>query len=346
MPTHRLLPLILAAATLTIPAAGNAQLPGVRPFDLNKRLANVVVEVAQYQPPFKLSPKKQLLTKLFNKPTVLVYWIPGQGASEKAAVELGQRASGWNNVQAVLIMRGLNQQEVQRGLDWVQQQQITVPVVIDRNMELALGLQAVRVPSYAVVDAGAVLKIRKISDPEKRTAAGPTLNEIIAAAESGKAVPIADGEMREDTRMLIGNTAPDVKVTAAPYSKTAHPETHTGGAGKPRLVVFWLATCPHCQREMPRIHAWWSSHKDDIELITITRTDSEGIRSHTIKYLSSKGITDIPVYSASPDAYRQWKVEGIPTWAVVGADGKVIDARVGEDPQLSQHLNRALAKAR
>ncbi|RMF18603.1 MAG: hypothetical protein D6761_02215 [Candidatus Dadabacteria bacterium] len=346
MPFLRLLLLLVASASILLPFNAEAQLPGVQPFALNQRLANIIVEVAQYQPPFKLAPKKQLLTKLFNKPTVVVYWIPGQKPSEKAALELSKRATGWKNIDALLIMRGLNQQEVSRGLDWVQQQQITIPVVIDRSMELALGLQAVRVPSYAVVDAGGVLKIRKVSDPKKRTAAGPTLDDILSAAEQGKPVPVADGEMREDTRMLIGETAPDVKVSAAPFSKTAKPETRTGGAGKPRLVVFWLATCPHCQREMPRIHAWWQAHKDDIELITVTRTDSEGIRAHTIKYLSSKGIADIPVYSASADAYRQWKVEGIPTWAVVGSNGKVIEARVGEDPQLPHHLNQALAKAR
>lgn len=338
---------LTASLLLSAPveAAPGLQAPA---FLLNQPLPNTVVQVIEYKPPFSTAPRKTVLSKAVVGPAVLVYVIPGNAPSEAAALDLLNKTSkGWRKVKPVIVMRGMTDPEIAQGVKWVESNKIAAPVIIDSSMEVALGLQALQVPSYALVDADGKLKIRKFENLDKRTHEGASLREVIAAAEAGKSMPLSDGSMREDTRSLVGQKVAKQSFDPAPYSPIkTKVDIGPGVRSKPTLVVFWLATCPHCQKEMPKIHQWWQKNKANVELVTITRTDSEQIRNYTTSYMSKQGVSDLPVYAATPAAYEAFKIEGIPTWAMLSPDGTIVKANVGEDHALFMNLDAALAAAK
>ncbi len=331
-------------AIVTLATQAPAQFGGAGPFKMGAKVPTSVVQVLQLNPPMRLQPTKQVLPKLIDKPTLLIYVIPGNPAAEKAAAEAAAKAASWKNIQLLLAVRGMNKREIDAAIQWVQDSAITVPVVIDDSMQLALGLQAFKVPSYSMFDGQARVMVRQVSGMERKVKDGRSLDEVIADIEAGKPVPMSDGELREDTRIMMGKAIKPINLKAAPYSKGPASITIGAGAKRPTLVVFWLATCPHCQKEMPKVGKWWESNKNAVELVTITRTDGQYV-GHTTKYLESKGLTDMPVYTATDDAYTSFKVEAIPTWAMLAADGTIVEVAVGEDPAIARKLTEGLKKA-
>lgn len=331
----------LAAAPLS---AQSLQAPA---FALNQPLPNTIVQVIEYKPPFSMTPRKTTLPKaLGSLPAVLVYVIPGHAAAEAAALEAIKASKSWKKTKLAIVMRGMTDAEISAGSKWVEANQIGAPVIIDTSMEVALGLQALQVPSFAVVDSDGKLKLRKFDALSKRAHSGESLSELVAAADAGKPFPVSDGMMREDTRTMVGKKVEKVTLEPAPYSQAKSPvDVGPNVRQRPTLIVFWMATCPHCQREMPRIHKWWTKNKSAVELVTVTRSDSDQIRTYTTGYLTKQGITDMPVYAATPDVYTNFKVEGIPTWAMLHPNGSIVAAHVGEDSKIEQSLDTALALA-
>lgn len=173
----------------------------------------------------------------------------------------------------MIVVRALSPAELQKATEWIIANEISAPVVVDRTMELALGLGATMVPSFAATDAQGRFQVRKVRGLDRMLENGVKMADAIKALDGGAALPLSDGERPEDIRSMVGSAAPSV--VAEPAAGLMRAAVDLGKpAGKPRLVVFWLATCPHCQKEMPRIMEWWRTRKDQVELVAITRNDS------------------------------------------------------------------------
>lgn len=337
----------LLAALVSTPLA--AQMPGLqaRPYPLGKPLPSSLVNVLEYRPPLQLQPRTVELRSLFTQPTVVTFLIPGHSFAEQQALALVRESAGWKRLRLVIVARALSLEEAEKIATWVRSNAVAAPVILDGTLEIAIGLGALRLPSYAIVDAGAVPKVRGIGSRDANVAVDKNFNTLLAEIEAGAEVPMVDGELKLDTRTLVGTKPAKITLQPAPYSPLQEPRDLGGAAvQKPTLVVFWMATCPHCQREMPRINTWMSKHKGEVDLVTITRTDNAEIRNRTVEYLKSHGLEHFPVYAGDPAVYREYRVEGIPTWAMLAPGGKLVAAAVGEDPQLMKKLDEALAAAR
>jgi thiol-disulfide isomerase/thioredoxin len=314
---------------------------------MDRPLPTRSADVVEYRPPARLEPHRRDLTTVFTRPTVVVYVIPGNSFAENAAIDAIQWARTAGNIGVVIAVRAMNQQELQAALDWIARREVAVPVIIDSGLDFALGLKALRVPSFAVIDKGAVLKIRGLRALDAMTVGGVVLKDALRAAAAGKELPTSDGERVDNTTSLIGLQTPSADLAPAAVGSAKSRLSLVGASIKrPTLVVFWMATCPHCQKEMPKIAAWWRKNKAAVDLVTITRTDSDQIRQRTSEFLTSQQLLDLPVYSSDPQIYAHFKVDGIPTWLMIAPGGTIVAANIGEDESLYAHLDGALRKAR
>jgi thiol-disulfide isomerase/thioredoxin len=187
------------------------------------------------------------------------------------------------------------------------------------------------------------LKIRGIRGLDRKLQNGTPLVDILS--RTGKeGLPLSDGEMVEDIRTLQGKPVPSVTFRSV-LPKEGEEFPLPGGLKKPTLIVFWIATCPHCQKEIPRIVEFWRMRKKELDIVTVTRVYPEEIRKITDRYLKERSLQDLPVYEGTEELFQKFRVEGVPAWAMVSPSGRVVQAFVGEDPDLFYHLNEALQKA-
>lgn len=333
---------LLAGAMLAAPASAQFE---AQPFSFGEPLPSLAVPVVEYKPPMRVEPVEKPLRNVAAGSTVIVYMMPGNGASEQAALALLRSVSGLKKVRPIIVARALTPAELQKATEWITRNDVSAPVVIDRTMELALGLGATQVPSFAATDAKGHLQIRKVRGLDRQLENGVVFLDALKAHDGGAALPRSDGERPDDIRSLVGRPAP--AVTVEPSTGPAKAAVDLAKpTGKPKLVVFWLATCPHCQKEMPRVADWWRTRKDAVDLVTVTRTDDPKFRDRTKEYLDSRKLGDIPVYGMPDNGWGLWKINGVPAWAMIGSDGRVVQAHVGEDLQLMRNLDDALKKAK
>lgn len=336
------------ALLLSLSAApAMAQMPGLGagPFPMGAALPDRTVPVIEYQPPARVEPVAKPLSSVIQGPTLFVYVLPEHAHSRTVALDAIAKAKTWKRVRLVVMIRGLNENEVGQAVRWISENEIQVPVVIDQSMGLAMGLGATQVPSFAMTDGDGRLRVRRVRSLDHMLQGGSTLADTVAAAERGGEIPLSDGEMPMDSRSLVGQKAPGGTVEPAFFAKDLKPVDLGQSPGKPRLLVFWMATCPHCQREMPRIHEWWQRNKDKVDLVTVTRLDMETVRTQTTRYLRERNLQAIPVYTADEGIWRGFRVEAIPTWVMLDAKGVVRHAHVGQDLQVIRSLDEAFKKA-
>jgi cytochrome c biogenesis protein CcmG, thiol:disulfide interchange protein DsbE len=135
----------------------------------------------------------------------------------------------------------------------------------------------------------------------------------------GPALP-TPSEAGADT--AIGMTAP----TLRGFRFDGSPIDITPG-GRAKMVVFLAHWCPHCNREIPVLQTWAAGGglPNDLDIIGV----STAVSAQRDNYPPSKWITDkawawpVMADSANSDAAAAYGVAGFPTFAIVGADGKV-----------------------
>ena len=148
---------------------------------------------------------------------------------------------------------------------------------------------------------------------------------------------------------LIGKPAPDIDS-----------KTWVGGEAKPLsamkgkvvLVDFWATWCPPCRMVMPGINELYKEHNaHGLEVIGVTKFYERGYMAkdasqmqaggepvqglteetfvpHVTEFRNNTGIA-YPFVVAADSDFKNYKVRGIPTLAVVGKDGNIALITVG-----------------
>ena len=92
---------------------------------------------------------------------------------------------------------------------------------------------------------------------------------------------------------------------------------------KTTVLVFWETWCPHCQREVPKLDALYTSLKGDgLQLVGLTKLTKSATEDKVREFIKQRGVS-YPVAKENGSASRHFGVSGIPAAAVV-KDGKVI----------------------
>ena len=130
--------------------------------------------------------------------------------------------------------------------------------------------------------------------------------------------------------MLIGiepiNVAADVLRRASSFSNKA------------TIVNFWSRRCSPCLRELPELNEFYKEHKSaglavvaitklDDDLSTAARTDE---LAKTSRLVSDLGLSFPVAITSSDELNRSYMVYGLPSTALVNADGRIVAYGVGD----------------
>lgn len=97
--------------------------------------------------------------------------------------------------------------------------------------------------------------------------------------------------------------------------------------GQPIIVNLWATWCPPCRREMPALaaaQAWY----DDVHIVFANQGEDAGT---IVRYLDREGIAlDLVLVDRLSRLSQDAGARGLPTTLFFDAEGRLIDAHVGE----------------
>ncbi|TXD37547.1 PDZ domain-containing protein [Lujinxingia vulgaris] len=111
--------------------------------------------------------------------------------------------------------------------------------------------------------------------------------------------------------------------------------------GKPYLLDFWATWCQACKLAEPRIAAIAERYDERLTILTISDEEPAVVRD----YLQGNDARHSPVYLDTDRALTEaFLVRALPTYALVGADGRVLEVAFGVDEidRIEEALSRAL----
>ncbi|RVU48634.1 PDZ domain-containing protein [Lujinxingia sediminis] len=137
-------------------------------------------------------------------------------------------------------------------------------------------------------------------------------------------------------RHLVGAPAPTQDLA----SVQGEPITAQGLEGTPYLLDFWATWCQACKLAEPRIAAIAERYGERLTVITLSDEEPTVVRD----YLQARGERHSPVYLDTDRVLTEaFLVRALPTYALVGADGQVVEVAFGVDDLT--RIERALADA-
>lgn len=348
------LPHVLLSLLTLLPASALAQgAPGAAPkfwkvgetVDMSRP-----AKVALLKPPFSPQPKDMSLAQLAGgKPLVALYVDVMAPRAADEIREFQKLAGAARGFVPVVIAYGRDEKHINQSMGALNELGLKMHVIWDTEPYFALKLGAFRPPQYAAIDGRGTLLVNRIQGLTSPLQDGTPLRDAIVKWDKGTAIQRSDGELVRDINSLKGKKVPDFSTTRVSIGKAARATVSDDDllkAGKPVLFVFWLATCPHCQKEMPRIWEWYQSHRSEVELVTMTRLDKPSAVSYAQSYLDKQDLGAMPIYDASQAVFEAFRIQGFPSWAMMSRNGVLIETEVGEDPDLEKHLTASLARAR
>jgi thiol-disulfide isomerase/thioredoxin len=93
------------------------------------------------------------------------------------------------------------------------------------------------------------------------------------------------------------------------------------------VVNVWATWCAPCKREMPAFEEVHRRRGDSVAFIGVNTGDGS---TAAAKFVASLGITYTQFLDEPGDALTAFGLSGLPATVLVGADGNVITAHVGE----------------
>ncbi|AUO14271.1 TlpA disulfide reductase family protein [Priestia megaterium] len=111
--------------------------------------------------------------------------------------------------------------------------------------------------------------------------------------------------------------------------------------GKKVILNFWATWCPPCQKEMPDMQAFYEKYGNDVQLLAVNLTSSEGSKQAVSKFLKEKQFT-FRVLLDDQDSVgsKKYRVSTIPTSYFIDEEGKIVQ-RVNGPMTLKQVENFA-----
>ncbi|MDX2117785.1 MAG: TlpA disulfide reductase family protein [Planctomycetota bacterium] len=173
------------------------------------------------------------------------------------------------------------------------------------------------------------------------------------ATPDGYSVKLPDGSIREATTeakadpskalesgdpklIAVGSDAPDWLLKTAEGGDLRL----TDYRGKLVLMDFWATWCGPCKAAMPGVQRLHEKYKDRGLVVIGLATWDKGDPK---KYMDEKQYTYNLVLKAD-DVATAYRVTGIPTFYIIGPDGKVLYNAVGYDPEHEEQIAALVEK--
>jgi len=153
-------------------------------------------------------------------------------------------------------------------------------------------------------------------------------------------------EVASQAGTLVGSQAP--ALSGADLTGTGITDL-ASLTGKPTAVVFWLNTCPHCQKELPAVEKAWPPLAGIANILTVgmLNPDVPGQPPYETPqaFVAATGLTLPTIEYDARDAVENWGLQGVPAIFILDSDHVIQAVYLGEGhmAQVEEAL-RALAR--
>jgi cytochrome c biogenesis protein CcmG/thiol:disulfide interchange protein DsbE len=137
-------------------------------------------------------------------------------------------------------------------------------------------------------------------------------------ASQAKSVKIFDDENMPRAPLSSGEKAPGLDTQS------------TSGGGKVTLLDFWATWCGPCRHALPGLKQLQAVYgADKVEVISISEDEDEGTWQ---SFVAQNQMSWTQRIDADHQMMRQYGASALPTYVLIGKDGKVVQQYVGDDP--------------
>lgn len=261
-------------------------------------------------------------------PVLIVYWRPGDPVSEQCLSATVAKSREIAPTVPLFVVGILAANQSPEDFS-TRLQALGLEGVISHQdggqMASIIGVR--KVPSFALIDSGGILREVGGSDLAQLGAEGTSIAEALELAAKGAPVPTLGVLATERVYRLLGKPVPDAAGTEND-GKTWRKVSALLAPGKRTLLIYWSPTCSHCKVMLPKLRMLYETRKNkDVEVVTIGRADAPALRNEAASFLKDYPWTKLLDMDAS--ITRALMVQETPTAFLVGSDGKIAGIQVG-----------------
>ncbi len=151
--------------------------------------------------------------------------------------------------------------------------------------------------------------------------------------------PFASGPPQSHGLLEIGTQAPEWTLKDATGKEVSLKSLR----GKLVLLDFWATWCGPCRQAMPFMQKLHDKYKDKPVAVFGVNCYERGPRSDPVGYMKNAGFT-YPLLLDASDVAVAYRVIGIPTFYVIGPDGKILMAHSGVSADYERQIEALIDK--
>ena len=135
-----------------------------------------------------------------------------------------------------------------------------------------------------------------------------------------------------------GQPAPNFSL----MSLSGEPVSLSDYSGQVVLVNMWATWCPPCKAEMPTIHEYYQTHRNDG--FVVLAVNSQEKAANVNSFIQATGFTFPVLLDDQATVMDQYNVLGLPTSFIIGRDGTIQHTHTGQitEDQLEQYIDPLL----
>jgi len=141
---------------------------------------------------------------------------------------------------------------------------------------------------------------------------------------AAKTAKLLDDDNFPRARANAGQKAPDVSASA--NGKTF---SLSDFRGRVVLLDFWASWCGPCRSALPKLKQLQAAYGGD-QFVVISISEDNDQRTWQA-FVSSHQMTWLQHFDANGSIRKDFGVEGLPTYVLIGRDGTILNRYVGED---------------
>jgi len=290
-----------------------------------------------------------------GKPVALLFWAPGYALSEGELVEVARfltREAPQYDLFAVAGKRDDQRIEMIWEAFSLLDLPPSLPLLVDERFALSKQLDVTDVPDLLLIDGAGHLVTAKIKGLNQTVTAPPDqlgAAEVIRRVAGGARVPPLPAlPPYYPATELYGHCAPEFSL---PDLSGARDVTFRGRAanGKPTLLMFWSATCKHCQKEIPQLLSYVRAHPGEFNVVSVAlikpdRPDGTSHRRITEAYVRSNGIPWQVLDDSSGFAADLYKIVSTPTTFLLTPGGAIAGAWYHPHEEIGEAIRQAMSR--
>ncbi len=289
-----------------------------------------------------------------GRPVALLFWAPGYSLSESSLVALTRYIRQQAPQYELFAIAGRREDQRAEML-WESFLMLDLPpdmpLLMDDGYAVSKQLDVTDVPNLVLIDGKGRLVISKIKGLEQIVSYSPTqvpAERLIRDVARGEPyAPITRVPPFYPGSELYGQCAPEFTLPEVLSGREVHFAGRSAN-GKPTLLMFWSATCRHCQKEIPQLLAHVRAHPGLYNVVSVAMIKPDrpdfSHRKVTEAYIRSNGLPWLVLDDSSGYATDLYQVVSTPTSFLISPGGQVMDAWYYPHESLDAPMSEALAR--